>query len=135
MMNSSYSPNDVELLLKDITGLVEPLPANIREMKIQNGTHYCEMLPLEYKPSEKYMEAYYNALDQYAEATARAIGKLAEKLYMRKGQDLVIVSLARAGIPIGILLKRYIQNKYGIRVKHYAISIIRGLYHQNVVIE
>ena len=39
---------------------------------------------------------------------------------------VVIVSLARAGIPIGILLKRYHQNKYDICINHYAISIIRG---------
>lgn len=126
MMNSSYSPNDVELLLKDITGLVEPLPANVREKKIQNGIHYCEMLPLEYKPSEKYMTAYYNALEHYAEATALAIGRLAEMLYRKKGENLVIVSLARAGIPIGVLLKRYLQDKYEICISHYAISIIRG---------
>ena len=50
-MRSTFRPEDVELLLKDITGLVEPLPSNIRERHIQNGVHYCEMLPLEYKPS------------------------------------------------------------------------------------
>lgn len=125
-MNSSYSPNDVEILLKDITGLVEPLPESIREKKIQSGIHYCEMLPLEYTPSEKYMNVYHNALKHYAKVTAQATGSLAEKLYKKKGRDIVIVSLARAGIPIGILLKRYLQNKYGINVKHYAISIIRG---------
>ena len=50
----------MKILLKDITGLVEPLPASVREVKIQNGTHYCEMLPLEYKPSDNYMKAYKN---------------------------------------------------------------------------
>lgn len=125
-MKSSYSKDDVEILLKDITGLVEPLPAKMREKYIQSGTHYCEMLPLEYKPSEKYMEAYTSALKNYAGATARAVGVLAEKLYAKKGQELTIVSLARAGIPIGILVKRYLKRKYQIDIKHYAISIIRG---------
>ena len=125
-MRSSYAPQDVELLLKDITGLVEPLPASVRERCIQNGTHYCEMLPLEYTPTEKYMEAYRQALSSYAEATARAVGVLAEKLYRRRGGSLVIVSLARAGIPIGILLRRYLQARYGADIRHYAISIIRG---------
>ena len=58
MMRSSYAPEDVTILLKDITGQIEPLPASERERRIQSGTHYCEMLPLEYKPSEAYMEAY-----------------------------------------------------------------------------
>ena len=125
-MQSSYSCNDVEILLKDISGLVEPLPASIREKYIQSGTHYCEMLPLEYKPSEKYMSAYESALENYAESTATATCVLAEKLYRKKGKELTIVSLARAGIPIGILLKRYLLKKYHINVSHYAISIIRG---------
>lgn len=126
MLKSSYLPGDVQILLKDITGLVEPLPASVREVKIQSGTHYCEMLPLEYKPSDNYMKAYENALQNYAKPTAIAVGVIAEKLYAKKGKDLVLVSLARAGIPIGVLIKRYLFNKYRIQVQHYAISIIRG---------
>lgn len=125
-MQSSYNENDVQILLKDITGLVEPLSADVREKKIQTGTPYSEMLPLEYKPTPKYMEAYQYALTSYAEATADAIGVLAEKLYQKKGDSLTLVSLARAGIPIGILIKRYLRNKYRVEVDHYAISIIRG---------
>ncbi len=37
-----------------------------------------------------------------------------------------MVSLARAGIPIGILIKRYIESKYAVKIRHYTISIIRG---------
>lgn len=125
-MRSSYDPAEVELLLKDITGLVEPLPARVREEKIQGGTHYCEMLPLEYKPSPQYMAAYQSALDQYAQATADAVARLAQLLYRRKGPGLVLVSLARAGIPMGILLRRYLLQTHQVAVKHYAISIIRG---------
>ena len=125
-MRSSYAREDVEILLKDITGLVEPLPAQVRERKIQSGTHYCEMLPMEYRPSTEYMRAYQDALKNYAGATARAVGVLAEKLYGKKGGSLTLVSLARAGIPIGILLRRYLRNKYHAEVKHYAVSIIRG---------
>ena len=47
-MRSSYSEEDVILLLKDITGLVEPQPAKVREKLIQSGKHYSEMLPVEY---------------------------------------------------------------------------------------
>ena len=53
-MRSSYSKEDVILLLKDITGLVQPQPTEERERLIQAGRHYCEMLPIEYVPSEKY---------------------------------------------------------------------------------
>ena len=79
-MRSTYSKDDVEILLKDITGMVEPLPAEVRERYIQKGVHYCEMLPLEYTPSEKYMYAYEQAVKNYSEATAAAVSVLAEKI-------------------------------------------------------
>lgn len=137
-MKSSYSTQDVTVLLKDISGLVKPLPTKERETLIQSGTHYCEMLPLEYKPSPQYMEAYRFALDAYAESTAAAVGQTAEKIYQQHskdhgegnapdtGDEIVLVSLARAGIPIGILIKRYLEHKYRLMVTHYTISIIRG---------
>lgn len=125
-MRSTFQQSDVVLLLKDISGLVEPLPAEIRERHIQNGTHYCEMLPLEYEPSAKYMVAYKTALKNYAGTTAAAVASLAEKIYALKGDSLVIVSLARAGTPIGVLIKRYLEKKYRVQLIHYSISIIRG---------
>lgn len=125
-MRSSYTEDDVILLLKDITGLVEPQPTEIREKLIQAGKHYCEMLPIEYEPSQKYMQAYEEAMKVYSKPTAIAIGHLADKIMKERGKDVILVSLARAGIPIGILLKRYIRWKYQIDVFHYSISIIRG---------
>ena len=125
-MKSSYKENDVILLLKDITGMVEPQPTEERERLIQSGKHYCEMLPIEYVPSEIYMQVYQEALKNYARPTAEAVGRLADKIIAGKGRQVVLVSLARAGIPIGILLKRYIRWKYQVEVNHYSISIIRG---------
>lgn len=125
-MRSSYGEKDVILLLKDITGMVEPQSTEEREMLIQSGKHYSEMLPIEYVPSKKYMETYRDALKNYARPTAMATGKLADKIIEQKGRNVVLVSLARAGIPIGILLKRYIKWKYHIDVIHYSVSIIRG---------
>lgn len=125
-MRSSYSEEDVILLLKDITGLVEPQPTEEREKLIQSGKHYSEMLPIEYVPTEKYMQVYKGALIHYARPVANAIGNLADKVMKHRGKGVVLVSLARAGTPIGILLKRYIKKKYAIEVPHYSISIIRG---------
>ena len=50
-MFSSYKPDDVDILLKDITGMVTPLETKEREKRIQSGVHYSEMLPIEYVPS------------------------------------------------------------------------------------
>lgn len=125
-MRSSYLAEDVVLLLKDITGLVQPQSTEEREKLIQSGRHYSEMLPIEYVPTEKYMAVYRESLDRYAKQVADAVGVLADKIIAARGRDVVLVSLARAGTPIGILIKRYIKLKYKAEVPHYSISIIRG---------
>lgn len=124
-MRSSFRDEDVELLLKDITGLVEPLPTAEREKRIQSGTHYSEMLPLEYKPSDDYIRIYNRALDVFGQPVADAIVRVSEKIVNEKGSDVVIVSLARAGTPIGVLISRYIRKKYAYACPHYSVSIIR----------
>ncbi len=82
-MRSSYREEDVILLLKDITGMVEPQSTKERERLIQAGRHYCEMLPIEYVPSEKYMEAYREAL-QLCKACGFGGGKTGGKNHCRK---------------------------------------------------
>lgn len=125
-MESSYKKDDVQILLKDITGKLPLLNTEEREKKIQSGVHYSEMLPLEYVPTQKYMEAYNFALKNMSAKTADAVSFLAEQIFAKRGKNAVIVSLARAGIPAGILVKRYILNKYKVNIPHYAVSIIRG---------
>lgn len=125
-MKTSYDSNDVTLLLKDITGLVEPETTEERERQIQSGRHYCEMLPLEYEPTQAYMEVYHSALTHFTKETAHSVGRLAHKIAKSRGKDVVLVSLARAGIPAGILLKRYLYQFFQWEVPHYSISIIRG---------
>ena len=126
-MFGTYKPQDVTILLKDISGLVEPLPTREREKLIQSGRHYSEMLPLEYEPSEKYLQAYFDALNRYAKITAAAVASVAEKIFADKGNKIALVSLARAGTPIGILIKHYLEQKLACEVVHYTISIIRGV--------
>ncbi|MCI8796225.1 MAG: cysteine protease StiP family protein [Dorea sp.] len=125
-MRSSYNEEDVVLLLKDISGMVKPQPTEERERLIQSGGHYSEMLPIEYVPTDRYMKIYKETLDIYSGTVAQAVGRLADRIMKKKGADVVLVSLARAGIPVGILVKRYMKFKYGVDVPHYSISIIRG---------
>ena len=125
IMESSFLKDDVTLLLKDITGLIQPLPTNEREQNIQSGTHYSEMLPLEYRPSKDYIRIYEQSLKVFGQTTADAVARVSDKIANLKGKDVVIVSLARAGTPIGVLISRYIRKKYGYRCPHYSVSIIR----------
>lgn len=123
----SYAPEDVVFLLRDLSNVALELQNEKREQLIQSGTHYSEMLPIEYQPSEAYMELFYKTLDAYGERIALAVGVVAQQIVERQGvENLVLVSLARAGTPIGILIKRYIKLHYNIEVPHYTISILRG---------
>ena len=125
-MRSTYKDNDVNILLKDITGMIEPLDNIEREKKIQSGVHYSEMLPKEKLPSEEYLKTFYSSLENYALPTAKAVEMLCRKIISEKGENVVLVSLARAGTPVGVLLKRFINLEYNIDVPHFTISIIRG---------
>lgn len=124
-MFSTYKTEDVTILLKDVTGLVTPLGTKERETRIQSGTHYSEMLPLEYKPTETYMNTFRQAVEMYAQITANAVASVSERIMSNK-KTPVLVSLARAGTSVGVLIRRYIKFRYGADVPHYTISIIRG---------
>ena len=125
-MFSTYKQEDVTILLKDISGMVEPLPTKEREKRIQSGVHYSEMLPLEYEPSPAYLDAYFSAVNTYSWQTAHAVAAVSEKILQDRSNGLVLVSLARAGTPIGILIKHYLAVTFGLDVPHFTISIIRG---------
>ncbi len=125
-MFSSYKPDDVIILLKDITGMVTPLGTKEREQFIQSGVHYSEMLPIEYVPSESYLDMFFKAMKLYSKMTAEAVASVAKKICDEKMGEVVLVSLARAGTPVGILIKHYIDKRLRRKAYHYTISIIRG---------
>lgn len=125
-MKTSYLAEDITILLKDVTGMIAPEDTLAREEKIQGGVHYSEMLPMEYQPSESYLALYEQSLKGAAKLTAEGIKIVAEKIWALKGQGVVLVSLVRAGLPVGILIKHYLERQYGVKVPHYGVSIIRG---------
>lgn len=122
----SYSEDDVVFLLKDISDTIEETDTEDKEEAIQSGIHYSEMLPVEYKPTKEYMDLFYRVLEESAEKVAMAVAIVSEKIIRRRGKNIVLVSLARAGTPVGILIKRYLKWKYGMKLPHYSVSIIRG---------
>jgi len=121
----SYAREDVIFLLRDIGNVFLEMGNEKREQLIQAGTHYSEMLPMEYQPSKTYMKLFYKTLDAFADRIAIAVGVVAERIVKSRGlENLILVSLARAGTPIGILIKRYISMNYKVDVPHYSISIL-----------
>lgn len=129
LVKTSYSKNDVIVLLKDLSADMKEMSTEEREQAIQSGTHYSEMLPEEKAPSEEYEALYNKALADKKTDIALGIARVAEIMFYTADRTEhkapIIVSLARAGIPVGILIKRYLKHKYGVICPHYAISIIR----------
>ncbi|WP_052393349.1 cysteine protease StiP domain-containing protein, partial [Streptomyces roseoverticillatus] len=124
---SSYDPEDVGWLLQDLSGVELEAPTEEREEAIQSGgAHYAESLPVEYQPSEQYQALYEAALGGSADRIARAVGAVTETVLAERSPRPVLVSLARAGTPVGVLMRRWARYAHGLDLPHYAVSIVRG---------
>jgi hypothetical protein len=123
----SYAPDDVAWLLTDLAGVSLEAPTEEREEAIQaGGAHYAESLPIEYQPGEAYQALFAASLERSAPRLARAVGLVTEQVLADRGPDAVLVSLARAGTPVGVLMRRWAQQVHGLDLPHYAVSIVRG---------
>ncbi|PJN34338.1 phosphoribosyltransferase [Streptomyces sp. CB02613] len=124
---SSYAPEDVGWLLQDLSDTELEAPTEEREEAIQSGgAHYAESLPVEYQPSAEYQALFSAALETSAARIARAVGTVTETVLAERGPRPVLVSLARAGTPVGVLMRRWARHRHGLDLPHYAISIVRG---------
>ena len=97
--SGSYKIEDVCFLLKEISGLISESDTLYREKAIQSGTHYSEMLPIEYKPSDEYINMFHRSLEDSATKLAYATAVVANKILLNRGKNIVLVSLARAVLP------------------------------------
>jgi pyrimidine operon attenuation protein/uracil phosphoribosyltransferase len=123
----SYAPDDVAWLLTDLSSADLEAPTEEREEAIQSGgAHYAESLPVEYQPDAEYQQLFERALDETAARIAHAVGVVSEIVRAERGTSPVLVSLARAGTPVGVLMRRWLQFAHHLDVPHYAVSIVRG---------
>ncbi|MEU6812208.1 phosphoribosyltransferase [Streptomyces sp. NPDC046831] len=124
---SSYAPEEVGWLLQDLSDVTLEAPTEEREEAIQSGgAHYAESLPVEYQPSEQYQKLFHAALRTSAARIARAVGVVTEAVLTERGPRPVLVSLARAGTPVGVLMRRWARHRHELDLPHYAVSIVRG---------
>lgn len=122
--SGSYLPDDVHFLLKPVQiGLTDVLE---KERLIQsNQKHYSEMISQESAPSSTHMALYERAMSQNAVRMAEDVQSLALALEERyHGPTIALVSFVRAGLPLGVLLRRALLG-LGRDVHHYGISIVR----------
>jgi len=122
----SYSLDDVQFLLKPIT--MPDTPVHIKEALIQSGKkHYSQMLTHESLPPDGYLSLFYRAMTLSQDRMAEHLLLLAESILATRPQGITLVSLARAGTPVGVLLKHVLKRHFNIQVEHYSISILRDV--------
>ncbi|WP_093838623.1 phosphoribosyltransferase [Streptomyces aidingensis] len=124
---SSYPAPDVGWLLKDLSRVTSlETPTEEKEEAIQGGRHYAEMLPVEYQPTAEYQRLFERALADSAARVAQAVATVTDTVLAERSPRPVLVSLARAGTPVGVLMRRWAQHAHGLDLPHYAVSIVRG---------
>lgn len=122
----SYAPDEVTFLLRRLR--LETTPLEQREQKIQSGhSHYSEMIGPEDAPTRERLRLFRECLVTNGARMASDIATLADALAASAvGGELTIISIARAGTPIGVLLlHRLRQTAPHLRLAHYSISVIR----------
>lgn len=122
--SGSYLPEDVHFLLRPVEiGLTDVLE---KERLIQtNQKHYSEMISQESAPSSTHMDLFERAMSQNAVRMAEDVQSLALALEERyRGSTIALVSFVRAGLPLGVLLRRALIG-LGRDAHHYGISIVR----------
>jgi len=120
----SYSASDVEFLLTPIE--IEDTPVALKEALIQSGRrHYSEMLSHESLPSEAYLQLFHDAIALNGRRMAEHLLLLAKRIDALRKDNITLVSLARAGTPVGVLLKHVLKRHFGRDAAHYSISILR----------
>lgn len=134
--SGSYLPSEVTLLLDIVSAdSVNDISPTQKEALIQSGQrHYSDMLTLEKPPSATHEALYNQALMAGKQRMANDVTSLAFSLYqlfhafVSASQPLILVSLVRAGLPIGVLLQKALSDasaSYALASQHYGVSIIR----------
>ena len=134
--SGSYLPAEVMLLLDIVSAdSINDISPTQKEALIQSGQrHYSDMLTLEKPPSATHEALYNQALAAGKQRMANDVTSLAFSLHqlfhacVSASQPLVLVSLVRAGLPIGVLLQKALSDasvSYALASQHYGVSIIR----------
>lgn len=132
--SGSYAPDDVHFLLQPVQMQVTDVEEKERLIQT-NQKHYSEMIGMEHVPTDIHMELYAQALVQNGARMATDVQALAQALDVAcTGPSIALVSFVRAGLPLGVLLRRALVEA-GRDAQHYGVSIIRDRGIDNVALE
>ena len=121
----SYLDGDVDFLLKRLPQ-ADFVDVADKEALIQSGRrHYSQMLSPESVPSARYMAVFEEACRANNARMAQDCLRLAALISARHAGAITLVSLARAGTPVGVVVARLLREVFGRAALHYSVSIVR----------
>lgn len=121
MLKHTYHADDVRFLLQAVKP--EYFSVEEKEARIQSGTHYSQMLSQEKAPEDAYLALFDQMVESFGPTLAKHVVKLAGLILVSR-QRPVLVSLARAGTPFGVMVRRLLAA-VGVDAPHYTVSIVR----------
>lgn len=125
--HGSYNPSDVTFLLNPNTD-ARLTTIEIKEDLMAAGVHYSDLVVKEEAPSGEQIDCYLSTLDDLKNEMALGVLGLAKAIAQEAffSDEIVLISLVRAGTPLGVLLKHALENQdLCPPVSHYGVSIIR----------
>lgn len=136
LFSGSYLDTDVGFLLNILDkNTITNTDVQQKEHLIQTGQrHYSDMLTLENPPSDTHQQLFLQALSDYGQRTSLDMYAIAKALQTRffpivnENKPLILLSLVRAGLPVGVLLQRIFSDNdldCQLASRHFGISIIR----------
>ena len=123
--SGSYRAGEVDFLLTRLQAQ-RFTSVGEKERLIQSGQrHYSQMLSPEAPPSARYMAVFEDACRANNPRMATDCLRLAGLIAARRAGAIVVVSLARAGTPVGVIVTRLLREVFGREAVHYCVSIVR----------
>ncbi|WP_275575294.1 cysteine protease StiP domain-containing protein [Methylocucumis oryzae] len=109
--SGSYADDDVAFLLARVQ--VPDTPVAEKEALIQSGQkHYSQLLSKESLPPETYQALFQQALAQNKHLVAKHVLVLAQHIIATRPDKVTLVSLARAGTPVGVMVKKGVSGVF-----------------------
>lgn len=96
-----------------------------KEALLAQGVSYGELLTEESNPNAEQQRAYADALARNGALVGQLLASLTAEL-LHEYCAPVLVSLARAGTPVGCAMRR-LARRWGQELPHHTLSIIRGV--------
>lgn len=124
MISHSYLPHQVTCLFAPFNG--DLLSVQEKEECLQNGGYYGDILSKEDRPEAQYINIFDQLSATLSDKLAQPVLQLVEHFHTTRPLDrpIVLLSLARAGTPIGVVVTELLRSRFNREVHHYSVSVL-----------